>query len=114
MRTIFAFNRPRLAITAVALTVFALIVAIHPHTDVEKFGYMIAMGFGVGFLVTGAKAMVAEFANLSVLLVILGVAMILAAIFGTPATVFAASALEEEAVVIIGAGLGLFSKLEES
>ena len=113
MLKMVTFKQPRLAIIAVMLAVFAISTAVYPDAGVEKFGYMMAMGLGVGFLIAGGKAMMAEFGNISVLLAGLGIVMVLAAIFGTPYSVFAASALEEEATVILGAALGFFSKLEE-
>ena len=113
IRKLFAFKKPRLAIIALVLTAFSLSLAIYPMDSIEKFGYLIAMGFGVGFLVAGAKSMMAEFGNLAVLMAVLGVAQVLAAVFATPDSVFAASALEEEAAIILGAGLGFFSKVEE-
>ena len=113
LKALLRFKRPRLAIVACMLAAFAITMALYPDAGVEKFGYMMAMGFGVGFMVAGTKAIMAEFGNLAVLLAGLGIAMVISGIFGTPDSVFAASALEEEATVILGAGLGFFSKLEE-
>ena len=112
LRNLVRFRNPRFAVIAMVIFSFALTVALLPHAPIEKFGYMMAMGFGVGMVVSGVKAMGAQFGNLSVLLAILGFNLILAAVVFTPSSVFAAAAYEQEATVIIGAGLGYFSNFE--
>ena len=61
----------------------------------------------------GAKAMRAQYKALALLKLVLGLKMVTAAILGTPNSVFAASALEEEAVVLIGALLGFFANTDD-
>ena len=113
LKTVFQFKRPRLAWIAVMVFFFVMAMVFIPKDSVEKFGFMLAFGFGAGFLVHGAKAMMTEFSNLAVWMAALGLGMIAAGVLGTPNWVFAASALEEEATLIIGAGLGFFAKIEE-
>ena len=113
MGTLFTFKRPRLAWTALAIAVFSIFLAFYPEPSIEKFGYMLAMGFGSGFLVHGAKAMAADFSNLGLLLAILGLTMLIASVLGTPSAIFTANMLEEEATLIIGSGLGFFAKIDE-
>lgn len=112
-KSLVTFRRPRMALIAVIVAAFALSVALVPDASVEKFGYLIAMTIGVGFIMHAGKALMSEFGSLAVLLAVLGLSMVSAAVFATPDSVFAASALEEEASVIAGAILGLFSKLED-
>ena len=72
-------------------------MALYPDAGVEKFGYLMAMGFGVAFVVAGGKAMVSKFGNLAILMATLGFSMILVSIVATPDAVFVASALEDNA-----------------
>ena len=109
----FKFKRPRLAWVALSVAIFAILLAVWPEPGIEKFGYQIALGFGSGFLVYGAKAMAADYSNLGVLMAILGLGMLTASVLGTPSSIFMTSALEEEASLIIGSGLGFFAKIDE-
>ena len=107
------FKDPTLAAMAFIVFAFCMLMVVYPEKAVEKFGYMMAMGAGVAFIVGAGKAMLAHFSRLPLLMAFLGLTMISAAVFFTPDWVFVQSALEEEAVQLLGAIIGLFSKLEE-
>lgn len=107
------FQRPGLAKILVVLAAMALVFGLVPLGHIEKFGFALCMGMGTGYLMSGAKALLAEHSNLAVLVAILGVSMILVGGLATPPSVLAASALEDFAPVIIGGALGYFSRIEE-
>ena len=112
MKAILTFKRPRLAVAAVFVAVFVVGVAVYGDTHLEKFGFLVASGTGILFLVTAGKAMIHAYANLAIVILVCGLAMLSAAILGTDAGVLAASSLEDLVPSIIGALGGLFTSID--
>lgn len=102
------FRKPRLAVCALIVLVFCAALLIAPHDFVQKFAWLVSLGFGLGFFGAGAKYMQGGAGNLGVLMFGGGCALILGGIVLTPAAVFAASALEDAASPIVGAAMGYF------
>ena len=69
---VFVYKRPELAMSAVGITVFVLLMARFRSTYIEKFGFHLGLGVGVGFLAAGTKALRNKYRNLGVLLVYCG------------------------------------------
>ena len=113
LASLFRFRDPLLAFVAIAVFLLAFVMAVVPLDHVEKAGFMLASGFGVGYFVSGAKALRGGFSSLGLLMAILGVILFMSAWLATSPTVLAASVLEDQVPTIIGAGLGFFAKIEE-
>ena len=113
MRALFVYKKPKLALAAVGILVFVLLVACVPFEHIEKFGFLVGTGFGVYFILTAGKAIGNEFGNLGVLMLFCGLLMLLAAIFMTPALVLAASSLEDLVPGLIGAVGSVFTSVED-
>lgn len=108
MKGLFRFRKPRLAFCAVIAVVFCGALLMAPMDFVQKFAWLVSLGFALGFFGAGAKYMQGGAGNLAVLMFGGGCALILGGIVGTPGTVFAASALEDAAAPIVGAAMGYF------
>ena len=104
----FKFRKPRLAICAIIAMVACTVLLIAPMDFVQKFAWLLTLGFTLGFLGSGAKHMQGGSGNLAVLMFGGSFYLLAAGIIGTPATVFAASALEDAAAPVIGAAMGYF------
>ena len=81
---IFVYKRPELAMSAVGITAFVLLMAAVPVDFIEKFGFHLGLGVGVGFLAAGTKALRNKYRNLGVLIVYCALAMIAVAGLATP------------------------------
>ena len=110
---LFQFRKPKMALIILGITAMGLTLAIYPADYIEKFGFSVAIGLGVGFLANGVKALVAEYGNLAVLVVYCGIVLVLSAALGTPKAVLATNGLEDYASVIVATCLGYFMNLEE-
>ena len=104
----FKFRKPRLAICALIAILACTAMLIAPMDFVQKFAWLISLGFSLGFLGAGAKHMQGGNGNLAVLMFGGAFYLLVAGIIGTPASVFAASALEDAAAPVIGAAMGYF------
>lgn len=114
MRSFFVYRSPTLAIAALAALVLVLIINILPMDHVDKFGFLLAMGLAVYFLVVAGKAGKRNHSqNLAGLLFVVALAMILIGVVFTSKEVLAASALEDLTNPIIGGIGGFFSGVEE-
>ena len=70
--------------SAVGITAFVLLMAAVPVDFIEKFGFHLGLGVGVGFLAAGTKALRNKYRNLGVLIVYCALAMIAVAGLATP------------------------------
>ena len=113
MKAVFVYKKPKLALAAVMSLVFVLVIAAASFDHIEKFGFLVATGLGVYFIVTAGKAIRNEFGNLGVLLLFCGLAMLTAGLFATPATVLASSSVEDLVPSIVGALGGVFTSVED-
>ena len=111
---LFVYRRPKLAMAAVITLLFAFVVTIAPMDYVDKFGFGIASGAGVYFLMTGGKAINNALGNLGVLMVFCSFAMLSMAVFFTSQATLAASALEDLVPLIIGALGSVFTSVEDA
>lgn len=102
------FRKPRLAICAVIALATCAMLLIAPMDFVQKFAWLVSIGFALGFLGAGTKYMTSGAANFGVLLFAGGCTLLVGGIIGTPASVFAASALEDSAAPFVGAAMGYF------
>ena len=110
---LFAFSNPRRAWIAAIIFGFVIVMVLAPVDHVEKFGFTLAMGFGIGYLGVGGKALMSKFSNLAVVMCACGVAMLGSAALETPPSFLVASTLDDHAALIIGAGMTFFSSIEE-
>ena len=99
--------------SAVGITVFVLLMAAVPVDYIEKFGFHLGLGVGVGFLAAGTKALRNKYRNLGVLLVYCGLAMLAVAGLATPQSVLAASALDDFSATLVGALVGVVASAED-
>lgn len=114
MKALFGFkNGPLAMIIFVMFAAVSLLVLI-PHGGVEKLGFTLAMGLGVGYLTNAMKAMQAQAYRISVWMVVMGLTLILAGIFFTPESTFTGTVLDDFGALILGAMLGLTAKVEEA
>lgn len=113
-RHLFAFKDPRMALMALGAAVFALLLAMDTTPAVEKLGFTLGMGLGIGYIAVAAKAFLGgRYSNLGLLMGVLGLLMVYVSITNTPYVVFASSALDDYAILLVAAIIGLFSKVEE-
>ena len=110
---VFVYKRPELAMSAVGITVFVLLMAAVPVDYIEKFGFHLGLGVGVGFLAAGTKALRNKYRNLGVLLVYCGLTMLAVAGLATPQSVLAASALDDFSATLVGALVGVVASVED-
>ena len=99
--------------SAVGITVFVLLMAAVPVDYIEKFGFHLGLGVGVGFLAAGTKALRNKYRNLGVLLVYCGLTMLAVAGLATPQSVLAASALDDFSATLVGALVGVVASVED-
>ena len=111
---LFVYRKPKLAMAAVITLMFAFAVSIAPMDYVDKFGFGIASGAGVYFLMTGGKAINNAFGNLGVLMIFCAFAMLAMAVFFTSKVTLAASTLEDLVPLIIGALGSVFTSVEDA
>ena len=109
----FVYRQPKLAAAAVITLAFVMLVALAPMDYVDKFGFGIASGFGVYFIMTAGKALKNAHGNLGVLMLASGFAMVAMAVFFTDQKTLAASALEDLVPLIIGAVGSVFTAVED-
>ena len=107
------FRRPELAIAAAVAFVFVVASTLLPGAA-DKFGFLIATGAGIYFLVTSGKALNGDQPNLGLVLFIAAFAMIFCAIIFTNADTLKASALEDIVPSIIGGLGGVFTKVDDN
>ena len=110
---VFVYKRPELAMSAVGIAAFVLLMAAIPFDYIEKFGFHLGLGVGVGFLAAGTKALRNKYRNLGVLLVYCALAMIAVAGLATPQSVLAASALDDFSSTLVGALVGVVASVED-
>ena len=106
-------QQPRLVVIAGMIFTFTMLMVIYPVEHVEKFGWILGTGFGLGFVGTATKALMSQRGSLALHLAVMGLVMLGAAVFGTPKWVFAASALENTAGLIIAGGMAAFTDVGE-
>ena len=110
---VFVYKRPELAMAAVGIAVFVVLMAAVPVDFIEKFGFHLGLGVGVGFLAAGTKALRNRYRNLGVLIVYCALAMIAVAGLATPQAVLAASALDDFSATLVGALVGVVASVED-
>ena len=111
--SLFVYRKPKLAMAAVITLVFVILVSLAPMDYVDKFGFGIASGFGVYFIMTAGKALKSANGNLGVLMLASGFAMVALAVFFTDKATLAASALEDLVPLIIGAVGSVFTAVDD-
>ena len=52
---VFVYKRPEMAMAAVGIAAFVVLMAAVPVDFIEKFGFHLGLGVGVGFLAAGTK-----------------------------------------------------------
>ena len=109
MKNMLKFRKPRLAVCAFIVLALCTLLLIAPMDFVQKFAWLVTLGFALGFLGAGAKYMQGGSGNLAVLMFGGACFLLVGGIVGTPASVFAASALEDAAAPFIGAAMGYFA-----
>ena len=110
---VFVYKRPELAMAAVGIAAFVVLMAAVPVDFIEKFGFHLGLGVGVGFLAAGTKALRNRYRNLGVLIVYCALAMIAVAGLATPVEVLAASALDDFSATLVGALVGVVASVED-
>ena len=104
------FKDKFIAVIAFVLFLLPFIIVLSPLEHMEKAGFMLAMGFGVGYFVQGARIFY-DFSALAVWMALGGVVLIVSAWYFTPASVLAASALEDQVPVIVGGAMSFFGQI---
>ena len=107
---LFQFKDKYIAAIALALFLMPFVIVLSPYAYMEKAGFMLAMGFGVGYFVQGARVFY-DFSALAVWMAIGGVVLVVSAWYFTPPSVLAASVLEDQVPAIVGGAMSFFGQI---